>query len=126
MRPAGHTVVVISVLSVRGSGKGGLCMPGPRVYRLWTGKPGFEETSMADFDELLQDLKQKRDQLRVRIHLASRELQDEWEELEKKTEDFTRRARLKETGSNVSKALALVGDELKAGYKRIQRAMKDD
>lgn len=81
---------------------------------------------MADFDELLQDLKQKRDQLRVRIHLASRELQDEWQELEEKMDDFSRRARLKETGSGVSKALAAVGDELKTGYKRIHRALKDD
>jgi len=81
---------------------------------------------MADFDELLRDLKQKRDELRVRIHLASQELQDEWEELEKKMDEFSKRARLKETGSGVSKALGSVGDELKAGYKRIQRALKDD
>jgi hypothetical protein len=81
---------------------------------------------MTDFDELLKDLKQKRDQLRVRMHLASRELQDEWRELEEKMEDFSRRARLKETGTGVSKALGAVGDELKSGYKRLQRALKDD
>jgi vacuolar-type H+-ATPase subunit D/Vma8 len=81
---------------------------------------------MADFDEVLQDLKKKRDELRVRIHLASREAQDEWQELEQKMEDFSRRARLKETGASVSKALGALGDELKSGYKRIHRALKDD
>ena len=81
---------------------------------------------MADFDDLLRELKQKRDQLRVKIHLASLEMQDEWNELEVKMEDFSRRARLKETGAGVGKALGAVGDELKAGYKRIQRALKDD
>jgi hypothetical protein len=81
---------------------------------------------MADMDELLQDLKQARDELRVRIHLASRELQDEWQELEGKMDEFNRRARLKETGEGVGKALAAVGDELTSGYKRIQRAIKED
>jgi hypothetical protein len=60
------------------------------------------------------------------MHLASRELQDEWPELEERMEDFSRRARLKETGTGVSKALVAVGDELKSGYKRLQRALKDD
>lgn len=81
---------------------------------------------MPDFNEVLKELKQKRDELRVRIHLASRELQDEWQELEQKLEDFSRRARLKESGSAVSKALGVLGDELKTGYKRIHRALKED
>ncbi|HEX9852537.1 MAG TPA: hypothetical protein VGA68_05960 [Woeseiaceae bacterium] len=81
---------------------------------------------MADFDKLLQELKQKRDELRVRIHLASREIQEEWKELDGKMEDFSRRARLKETGAGVSKALGALGDELKSGYKRIHRALKED
>lgn len=81
---------------------------------------------MADFDKMLQDLKEKRDELRVRIHLASRELQDEWQELEQKMEDFSRRARLKESGTAVSKALGALGTELKSGYTRIHRALKDE
>jgi vacuolar-type H+-ATPase subunit D/Vma8 len=84
------------------------------------------ETSMADFDKMLKDLKEKRDELRVRIHLASRELQDEWQELEQKMEDFSRRARLKESGAAVSKALGALGTELKSGYQRIHRALKKD
>jgi len=84
------------------------------------------EKGMADFDKMLQDLKEKRDELRVRIHLASRELQDEWQELEQKMEDFSRRARLKESGSAVSKALGVLGTELKSGYQRIHRALKKD
>jgi hypothetical protein len=81
---------------------------------------------MPDFDEILEDLKQRRDELRVRMHLASRELQDEWDELEKKMTDFSRRAGLRETGDGVGKALGSLGNELKAGYQRIHRALKDD
>ena len=81
---------------------------------------------MPEFDEILKDLKQRRDELRVRMHLASRELQDEWEELETKMNDFSRRAGLRETGDGVGKALGSLGKELKAGYQRIHRALKDD
>jgi predicted RNase H-like nuclease (RuvC/YqgF family) len=107
-------------------GKDGLYRSAVPVYRPALGTRLIQENRMADMDELLQDLKQKRDELRVKIHLASREMQDEWEELETKMDDFTRRARIKETGKNVGKALGLVGEELKSGYKRIQRALKDD
>jgi hypothetical protein len=81
---------------------------------------------MPEFDEILKELKQRRDELRVRIHLASRELQDEWEELDGKMNDFSRRAGLRETGDGVGKALGSLGTELKAGYQRIHRALKDE
>jgi hypothetical protein len=87
---------------------------------------------MADLDEMIADLKQKRDELRVRMHLASREVRDEWEELEKKMNDLSARskqfaedARIKETGSGMADALKQLGHEIKLGYDRIREAMKD-
>ena len=88
---------------------------------------------MADFDEMLEELKQKRDELRVQINLASREIKDEWEDLEEKMEDFSEKARdfaddagLKETGEGLGKALGQVGQELKRGYERIRNAINND
>lgn len=80
---------------------------------------------MSDFDDLMDDLKQKRDELRVQMNLASKELRDEWEELEEKMEDFTSKARLGETGEGVGKALGELGRELKIGYERLWKAVKD-
>ena len=87
---------------------------------------------MADLDDLLEELKQKRDELRVRIHLASREVKEEWDELEKKMDHFAGQAKqfaddagLKETGSGVGEALGNLGHELKLGYERIRDALKD-
>ncbi len=61
---------------------------------------------MTDFDELLEELKQKRDELRLQMHLASKGIKDEWEDLEEKMEDFAGEAKkfsddakLKETGT---------------------------
>lgn len=86
---------------------------------------------MADIDDLLQELKQKRDELRVRIHLASKEVKDEWEDLEEKMEDFSGKAKqfaeeakLKETGSGLGEALGKLGHELKLGYERVRDALK--
>jgi vacuolar-type H+-ATPase subunit D/Vma8 len=81
---------------------------------------------MGEFDDLVADLKQKRDELRLQIHLASKEAQDEWEELEEKMQDFSSRAELGKTGEGLGDALGKLGQELKLGYKRLRNAIKDD
>ena len=48
---------------------------------------------MTDFDELLEELKQKRDELRLQMHLASKEIKDELEDLEEKMEEFAGKAK---------------------------------
>lgn len=86
---------------------------------------------MSDFDDIVAELKQRRDELRVKIHLASKDIKDEWDELEKKMEEFSDKARqfsedakLKETGAGIGDALKQLGGELKRGYERIRDAMK--
>jgi len=80
---------------------------------------------MADLDDILEDLKQKRDELRVQIHLGSKEAQEEWEELEEKMKKFSERAQLERTGEGVSEALGNLGHEIKSGYRRLGNAIKD-
>lgn len=87
---------------------------------------------MADIDEIVEELKQTRDELRVKINLASKEIKDEWEELEDKMDEFAGKARqfaqdakLKETGTGIGDALGQLGHELKAGYERIREALRD-
>lgn len=80
---------------------------------------------MSEFDDLLDDLKQKRDELRVKMHLASKDLQDEWDEVEQKWERFSSRADLGATGEGLEDALSQLGHELKLGYQRIRDALKD-
>ena len=80
---------------------------------------------MSDLDEMLADLKQKRDELRVQVNLASKEVKEEWQELEEKMEKFSSEARLAQTGRGVGDALGQLGHELKLGYRRVRDAMKD-
>jgi len=87
---------------------------------------------MDDFNELVAELKQKRDELRVQMNLASRELKDEWEELEEKMDELTNKAKrfaddadVKETGSGIADAVGQLGKEIKLGYERLWKALKD-
>jgi hypothetical protein len=87
---------------------------------------------MDDFDDLIEELKQRRDELRVQMDLASREAKDEWQELEAKMEEFTTKARnfaedaqVKETGAGIGEALGQLGGEIKKGYERLRKAIKD-
>lgn len=80
---------------------------------------------MSDFDDLIDDLKQKRDEIRVQMNLASRDLKDEWEELEERSRDFMERAEIARTGEGLGDALGELGEELKKGYQRIRSAMKE-
>ena len=87
---------------------------------------------MAEIDEIIEELKQKRDEIRVQINLASKEVKDEWEELEEKMEDFSGKAKqfaanaeLKKTGAGIGDALGQLGGELKQGYDRIRDALRD-
>jgi vacuolar-type H+-ATPase subunit D/Vma8 len=79
---------------------------------------------MSDLEDLLEQLKQKRDELKLQIHLGSKEVQDEWEQLESKMSDFAATAKLGETGEGVGRALGQVGLELKQGYDRVRDAIK--
>jgi len=81
---------------------------------------------MDDFDDLIEDLKQKRDELRVQMNLASKEIKEEWHELEGKMDDLSTKAKLGKTGEGVGQALDQLGEELKLGYKRIRDAIRDD
>ncbi|HEY5643458.1 MAG TPA: hypothetical protein VIS31_11345 [Woeseiaceae bacterium] len=81
---------------------------------------------MTEFDELIDDVKQKRDEIRVQIDLASKEAKEEWEELEEKMEKFLTKTQLRKTGEGVSDAVGQLGRELKLGYQRLWRAMADD
>lgn len=87
---------------------------------------------MSDIDDLIAELKTRRDELRVQIDLASKDARDEWQELEAKMEEFTAKAKnladeagLGETGEGVGRALGDLGREIKLGYERILKAVKD-
>ena len=64
---------------------------------------------MIDFDDLVEELQQKRDELRVQLNLASREMRDEWDELEEKLGELTEKARQFAAEANISSPAQIDG-----------------
>jgi len=80
---------------------------------------------MADMKDLKEDLKQLRDELELKMHLASLDMKEELKELDTKWAKFSSRAKLEDSAESVGEALELVGEEIKRGYKRLMAALKD-
>ena len=78
---------------------------------------------MPDIEKMIAELKQKRDELALQIHLGSKEVQDEWEALEKKWGEFSAEAKLEQSAGDIGDAASALGDELKSAYDRIRKAM---
>ncbi|MBB4039246.1 hypothetical protein GGR34_000881 [Microvirga flocculans] len=78
---------------------------------------------MPDFTKLVDDLKRTRDEIKLKIHLGSKDVQDEWAELEKHWTSFESRAELDKSARDVSDAVKILGSELKDAFNRIRRAL---
>jgi hypothetical protein len=83
------------------------------------------EEKMSQFKELFGSLSQKRDELKVQIHLGSMEAKDQWGVLEKKWEKFAARASKEiDEGSKVlADELDALGDEIAEGYESIKNKL---
>jgi uncharacterized protein YPO0396 len=77
-------------------------------------------------DEMIDELKQERDELSVKLHLAKREASGEWEELEAKLAKLEAKARklagaTAEASQDISAAARLLAGEIHNGFKKIAR-----
>lgn len=79
-----------------------------------------------DFAALLEKLKTERDEINLKIHLASMDAKEEFEETEKKwrqlqTKVATMADEAKETSDEYIDKAKIIGDELKAAYHNITK-----
>ncbi len=82
-----------------------------------------------DFEKILEQLKQQRDEINLKIHLAGMEVNDEWEsaekdwkELREKIVDLTDDA--KETSDEFINASKAIAEELSLAYDRIKERLR--
>lgn len=87
------------------------------------------------FEDLIETLKQQRDELKVKMHLGSLEAKQEYEALEKKWDHWTAEAKaqakplrevMEDSAKNVGSALDLVLDEVKESYEKIKGQLKSE
>jgi hypothetical protein len=79
-----------------------------------------------DVKELIESLERVRDELKLKVHLATADARDEWEELEKKLGHLRGKASsigrvAGDAAEDVGQAVELLGNELKRGYERLRK-----
>jgi hypothetical protein len=80
----------------------------------------------ARMDELLNDLKRERDELRLKFKLAKLEANEEWVKLEAKIARLEARARevgnaTTEASEDIGAAASLLGEEIREGFRKIAK-----
>lgn len=79
-------------------------------------------------DEMIRRLKQERDELRVKLHLAKEDLSDEWEKIEATLARLESRAKqvggaTREASTDIGAAAKLLAEEIGNGFKKIRRRL---
>jgi hypothetical protein len=77
------------------------------------------KTDKRTIGEVVDMLKEERDELRLKIHLGTMEARDEWSQLEKKWQLFTSRL----TTDGLDEDLSSIADELEEAYHRIRSSL---
>ena len=77
---------------------------------------------MTDITKMLADLQQRRDELRLQLHLASKEAEDEWQALTEEWDKFLTRSQFEQSAEEVGEAARPVGLKMKADYDRMKKA----
>lgn len=82
-----------------------------------------------ELEKLLGYLKQERDEIYLKLHLGQKDLQDEMAGLEQQWEEFRQRGEkvlhaADDSSEDVSAALSLLGNEIKASFEKIKGALK--
>ncbi|MDF2180208.1 hypothetical protein P2G88_18285 [Aliiglaciecola sp. CAU 1673] len=83
-----------------------------------------------ELNDLMEQLKQHRDELNVKLHLGKAELKDEWKEVEARYETMQSKYKaLKkdtaESSKEIGAALSLVADEIGEAYQRLKKRLQD-
>jgi hypothetical protein len=78
---------------------------------------------MTGADKIVEALKCTRDELALKIHLGSKDLKDEWADLEKRWHAFETKAQLERSSEGVGAAIQILAGELKSAYERISKAL---
>ena len=89
----------------------------------------MNEQEQTKLDELIEELRQVRDELKVQVHLAKAEATDLWHETEAKWQHLRSQLDKIENGAgdaakDVGAAAMLAAEEIKNGYERLRQYIK--
>jgi uncharacterized coiled-coil DUF342 family protein len=78
--------------------------------------------------KLLETVKQERDELNVKMHLAKSDMKDEMQKLEEKWDELRRKGgkaidAVDDSALEVSDSLKRLGEEIKEGYRQLRESL---
>ncbi len=76
---------------------------------------------MVDISKVMSDLQQARDELRLQLHLASKEAEDEWEHLMAEWDKFLSKSQFDKTAEEVGDSARERGLKMKAAYDKLKK-----
>lgn len=79
---------------------------------------------MTDFDDWMKELRTKRDELKLKLHLASKDAEDEWDELVADWDKFVQETQLDKSAEEVGEAAKELGLRMKAAFDRVRDSGK--
>jgi chromosome segregation ATPase len=87
-------------------------------------------TESFDIKQLTQELRQTRDELRLKMHLASMEISEEWEEAQKRFEELEGNLSrvsddAKEAGKDLLCNLEPLAKDIKKAFERIKNQIQE-
>jgi len=78
---------------------------------------------MVDISKMMSDLQQRRDELKLQLHLASKDAEDEWEELMSEWDKFLSKSEFDKTAEEVGESARQLGLKMKAAYDSMKKTM---
>jgi hypothetical protein len=78
---------------------------------------------MADTSKMMKDLQQRRDELKLQLHLASKEAEDNWEELMSEWDKFLSRSQFDKSAEEVGESARQLGLRMKSAYDNMKKSM---
>lgn len=78
---------------------------------------------MSEISKMLKDLQQRRDELKLHLHLASKDAENEWEELMGDWDKFLSRSEFEKSSEEVGEAARQLGLKMKDAYDRMKKTL---
>ncbi len=77
---------------------------------------------MVDVKDLMAELQQKRDEIKLQLHLGSMEAEEEWDTLVSNWDKFLSKSQFDQSAEEIGEAARELGLKMKAAYDRARKA----
>lgn len=76
---------------------------------------------MSDYDDWIDEMRRKRDELKLQMHLAGKEAEDELDQMLKDWAKFVEKAQLEKSAEEVGEAARELGLRMKTAFDRLRK-----